>query len=184
MARGGDDLLATDCSDELLAFVSLARVTSRTATLRDVGILAWGYLRHLAPRTTFALLTVDTARGVLASQYAAGPAAPALDGLSIGVGQRVSGWVAANWRPMFNADARLDLADRAGDLRFAASMPLIDDGRLIGVLALYSAEPFGDAQTRRLEMITPHVAASLAAVGDDARPSRTAARDLRVVARR
>jgi putative nucleotidyltransferase with HDIG domain len=182
-ARAPEAVVAPDCSDELLAFVSLARVTSRTATQRDVGILAWGYLRHLAPRTTFALLSVDPGRGMLVSQYAAGPVAKALDGLTIGVGQRVSGWVAANWRPTFNADARLDLDDRSDEVRFVASMPLIADDRLVGVLTLYSAEAFGDAQTRRLEMITPHVAAALGSVADPGH-TRQAARELKVVARR
>ncbi|HUE88922.1 MAG TPA: HD domain-containing phosphohydrolase [Vicinamibacterales bacterium] len=182
-ASADDDGLAPDCSDELLAFVSLAKVTSRSASHRDVGILAWGYLRHLAPRTTFALLTVDATRGALAPQYTAGPAAHALEDLSIEVGHRVSGWVAANWRPMFNADARLDLDDRDTDLRYAASMPLIDNERLVGVLALYGAEPFGDAQARRLEMITPHVAAALASVGE-AGQGRAVSRELKVVARR
>jgi hypothetical protein len=99
------------------------------------------------------------------------------------VGQRISRWVAANWRPMFNAEARLYLDGCADDLRFAASMPLIADERLVGVLAVYSAEPFGDAQARRLETITPHVAATLAAVAD-AGQGRLLTRDLKVVARR
>jgi GAF domain-containing protein len=178
-----EDAAVPDCSDELLAFVSLARVTSRTATQRDVGILAWGYMRHLAPRTTFALFSVEPARGMLVSQYAAGPAAKTLEGLTIGIGQRVSGWVAANWRPMFNAEARLDLDDRNDDVRFAASMPLVADDRLVGVLTLYSAEPFAETQTRRLEMITPHVAAALGSVAEPGH-SRTVTRELKVVARR
>lgn len=182
-ARRAEDAAAADCSDELLAFVSLGRVTARTATRRDVGILAWGYLRHLAPGASFVLLTVDASRGVLTSQYAAGPAGHLLEGLTIGIGQRISGWVAANRRPMFNAEANLELDQCHDDLRFAASMPLIAEDRLVGVLALYSAESFGDAQTRHLEMITPHLSDALASVGD-AGQGRVVQRDLKVVARR
>ena len=180
--RATADVPASDCSDELLAFVSLERLTARTAAPRDVGILAWGYLRHLAPRSTFLLLTVDPVRSVLTTQYAAGASAARLQAMTIEIGQRVSGWVAANWQPMFNAQAMLDLSDRADDLQYTAAMPLINDGRLLGVLTLYAAEPFGDSQARRLEMITPHVAAALAAV--DSASSRIPSRDLRIISRR
>ena len=181
LTAGAGTALA-DSSDELLAFVSLARFASHTATLRDVGVMAAGYLRQLAPGATVALLTVDALRGVLAVQHAVGPAASRLDDLAIDIGHRVSGWVAANWQPMINADAQLDLETLAEDLRYTLAMPLVADNRMVGVLAIYSTEQFGDLQSRRIEMITPHLATALASVETPAVPKPT--RDLRVVARR
>jgi hypothetical protein len=171
-----------DASDEMLAFVSLARLTSRTATVRDVSIMTSGYLRQLAPNTTFALYTVDTARGVLVAQHAIGPAAARVRTLTIDVGYRVSGWVAANWRPMINADAQLDLAGDAEDLRYAISIPLVAENRLVGVLTAYSVEQFAEAESRRLEIVTPHMATALASVENA--PAHKSSRELRVVARR
>jgi putative nucleotidyltransferase with HDIG domain len=176
------ELTAADSSDELLAFVSLARMASRTATLRDVGVLASGYLRQLAPGATLAIATVDTLRGTLVVQHAVGSAATRVVGLSIDIGYRVSGWVAANWQPMVNADAKLDLDGLAEDLRFALSMPLVAENRLMGVLTIYSHEQFGDLQSRRVEMITPHLAAALASIDGASTPK--SGRELRVVARR
>jgi hypothetical protein len=150
--------------------------------LRDVSVMAAGYLRQLAPGATAALFTVDTTRGVLVVQHAVGPAAPRLGGLTVEIGHRVSGWVAANWQPMVNAAAPLDLDDLAEDLRHTLSMPLVADNRLLGVLTIYGAEPFGDVQSRRVEMITPHLATALASVDTPAAPK--SGRDLRVVARR
>jgi len=56
------------------------------------------------------------------------------------------------------------------------------EARLVGVMTLYAAEPFGNLQVRRLEMITPHLASALAAL--DVEKPRRSARDLRVVTRR
>lgn len=184
LVRGeGDALAAADSSDQLLAFVSLARVVSQRPTVRDIGALAWAHLRELAPGATLVLFTTDVTRGVLAPQYSAGPEAERLASLTIDVGRQVSGWVAATWQPMINAEARIDLGPLAEDLHYAVSLPLIADRQLTGVMTLYAAAPFGDLQVRRLEMITPHFATCVSAVeSQDA--TRVPTRDFRVVARR
>jgi putative nucleotidyltransferase with HDIG domain len=180
-ARAAEALPSGDSSEDLLAFVSLSRVVSQNPSVRDIGMMAWGHLRHLAPGASLALMTVDPARGALVTHCAAGPAADRLNGLTIPIAQRVSGWVAANWQPMINADAHLDL-DAPGDLRFAVSLPLVADARLIAVMTLYGLESFSEGQTRRLEIIAPHLAtALLSAEAERARPSTP---ELRVVARR
>jgi putative nucleotidyltransferase with HDIG domain len=187
---GAREIPVADSSDELLAFVSLARLAAHTGTIRDVGVMAGGYLRPLAPGATFTLMTVDTMRGVLVVDHAVGPAASRLQGLTIDVGHRVSGWVAANWQPMVNAEAQLDLDDQAEDLRYVLSLPLVAENRLTGVLTVYSTEMFGDLQSRRVEMITPHLAGALASVDNvsahkpDAIAAPKSSRDLRVVSRR
>jgi GAF domain-containing protein len=140
-------------------------------------------LRHLAPGTTLALYALDVAKGALVAEYTAGPAATRLSGLSIGVSERVSGWVAANWRPMINAEAQLDLGPAADDLRYAAVIPLVSQGVLAGVMALYSPAVFTDDRVRRLEMIAPHLAAALAPVHGEA-VRRGGRPELRVVSSR
>jgi putative nucleotidyltransferase with HDIG domain len=175
------DGVPADSSHELLAFVSLSRLASGTATMRDIGVMAGGYLRQLAPGATSALMVVDATRGLLSAQYIVGPAAEQLSGLTIATGERISGWVAANWRPMVNAEARLDLGDDTRDLRYALVLPLCAGQRLVGVLALYAVEPFEDLQSRRVEMIAPHFAAALASVEV---PVPKTQRDLRVVVSR
>jgi putative nucleotidyltransferase with HDIG domain len=182
MIRPLDPGATPDPSDELLAFVSLARIASRHATVRDVGVLAGQALRQLAPGATVVLMTVDAVRGALTVQYAAGAAASRVRSLTIDVGHRVSGWVAATRQPMLNAEAQLDLGALAQELRFAMSVPLVAENRLIGVLTFYDVEEFGDLQSRRIEIVTPQLAAALAAVDGASAPK--SARDLRVVARR
>jgi putative nucleotidyltransferase with HDIG domain len=180
-------------SEELLAFVSLARVAARTPTVADIGALAWGHIRQIAPGSSVGLFTMDESRQSLVAQYTAGPAAQALSGSTVMVGQRLTGWAAANSRAIVNSDARLDV-DRATEegLRFAMAVPLLSEGAAIGVITLYAPEPFAEDRCRMIEMIAPHLAtavvsarASEAAANaplDDRRTRRTRS-ELRVVAR-
>ena len=176
---------AAPASSELLAFVSLARIAAGTPTLSDVGALAEGHLRLLAPGTTMALFAVDAAQAALTVRFAAGPAVDAVSPLTMRLGDRLTGWVGANLRPMRNGDGRLDIAGRDG-----AARPLgVGDpagGRRRGgrSMILYSAEPLGDDQCRMLEMIGPHLAAAVASAAAAEADVPHVRAPLRVVARR
>jgi putative nucleotidyltransferase with HDIG domain len=163
-------LPSADSSEELLAFVSLGRLAAGTPTIGDVGALAWGHLRFLFPGTSFALFTRDHGRNHIVASYAAGPIADTVAGTSIGIGQRVSGWVAANGRSMVNADATLDLERANAKARFALSVPMIADGAIVGVMTLYAPEAFADDQGRRIEIIAPHLATAITSAEAAARP--------------
>jgi GAF domain-containing protein len=173
---------------ELLAFVSLARLATGTPSLTDVGALAEGHLRHIAPAATLALFGLDDSGAHLQARYAAGPAADAVQGLSMRLGERLSGWVGANLRVMANGDPRLDLLEATpADLRAACAVPLVAEGALVGVLALYTATPFTADQARTVEMIAPHLATAVAAVESAGRadePVRQARGGMRLVATR
>ncbi len=139
-------------------------------------------LQQLAPGSTVTLLTLDGERGALTVDQVVGPAAGRLRNLSIDVGYQVSGWVAANLVPMVNADAQLDLDLRADELRYALSMPLLHEHRLMGVLTVYSADPFTDRVLQRVELLMPQLAASLGRSDDT--PTQSFVRDLRLVSGR
>ena len=76
--------------------------------------------------------------------HVVGTASSELSHLEIGVGQGVSGWVAANRRGMTNCDASLDLGPEAhidgAPLKSCLSVPVVLGDRLLGVLTLYSTE--------------------------------------------
>ena len=187
---------ATDSSEELLAFVSLARLASQTPTIADIGALAWGHLRHLLPGATLAIFTLDSRRNAVIAACSFGSAASSITGMTIGIGQRVTGWVAANARAMLNAAADLDLAaDTPADIRFVVAVPLVADGAVVGVMSVYARDAFSEDRSRSLEMIAPHLATAVAsaraaandvraaASTEQARPRPTGA-ELHVVARR
>ena len=188
--------MPSDASEQMLALVSLARVASQTPTVDDVGTLAWRHIQPMVPGASLALFIIDAPHDTIVARYAAGAAAQRLSGLVLGLGECLSGWVAANARSIINSDARLDLTqDPDETLRFGLAVPLMTDGEVVGVMSLYAPEPFADDQSRMMEMIAPHLAVSIrSAVADNAARVRNAPADsdpvrrgrsgLRIVARR
>jgi hypothetical protein len=150
-------------SDDLLGFVSLARLTSGSPAVDDVGAFAWSQLRSIAPGATLAIFTLDESRTSVVARFVAGSATQRIPAMTIGVGERITGWVAANARSMVDADAALDLGKGFDDVvRFAVSIPLVTEGGVIGVMTLYSPELFGHQLALKIEMIGPHLARAVA----------------------
>jgi putative nucleotidyltransferase with HDIG domain len=147
-------------SDDVLAFVSLARLASGDASMVDVLSLASGLMRELAPAATIGWFVVDEGSGYLALRHASGPAAGQLSGTTLRLGDGVSGWVAANRQVMINSEASLDLGEQAhtGSLKHALSVPLITRESLVGTITLYSATVFSESQSRLVQVIAPHLA--------------------------
>ena len=65
--------------------------------------------------------------------------------ISMPVGARVTGWVAANGTSIVNADAALDLPDEAKEfgLKRCLSMPITHNLEQLGVVSLYMDDPRG-----------------------------------------
>ena len=57
--------------------------------------------------------------------------------LQMRLGERLSGWVAANRRRQVDADARLDLTGIATEFLSAVSFPIVHQEALVGVMTLY-----------------------------------------------
>jgi GAF domain-containing protein len=111
--------------------------------------------------------------------------------MTMALGERLSGWVAACRQTMTNSAAALDLHDRGVTLGSALSAPLLDGDKVVGVFTAYAAAPqaFSDDQSRLVEMMAPHLARIISAAlrseqraaRDASEPRATGARDLRVV---
>jgi putative nucleotidyltransferase with HDIG domain len=183
--------IAADAPDDLLAIVSLARMAGGEATFRDVAALATAHLSRILPEATCAFYIHDVASGHLIARYVAGKQAAALRNMSMPMGERLSGWVAACRQTITNSDAAIDLYDRAVKFRSALSTPLLDGERVVGVFTAYAAaqHAFTDDQSRLVEMTAPHLGRIVAAAlrreqrSRDQQEPRAAAttRDLRVV---
>ena len=103
----------------------------------------------------------------LVAKHASGDYAAQVSGLRIGIGERLSGWVAANRQTILNSDPILDLGDIARSLnprpRSALCTPLLVEGKLVGVLSLYSTsrEVFTSDHGRVVEMVGRQVSQPL-----------------------
>jgi GAF domain-containing protein len=89
---------------------------------------------------TVAVFVADQTGGSLIGRYVSGAHGQFVERLSIPVGERMSGWVAASGQSMINADAALDLFDvqQARPLRSALAIPCRGPDGACAVVALYS----------------------------------------------
>jgi putative nucleotidyltransferase with HDIG domain len=107
----------------------------------------------------------DTTQQLVAAS-AAGAHAAALRRLVIPLGERISGWVAANRMPIVNSDAGLDLEALILALdeppRRCLAVPLVSSGTLVGVLTVYSKEsPFDDQHAHVMTVVAERIAPTL-----------------------
>jgi len=121
-------------------------------------------LQRFTPAGCTAMYLYDSTHDALIARHVSGRHAQAISGLVIPLGQRLTGWVAAQRSTVVNSDATLDL----GNLTMRLSPPphtclstaLCVDGEMIGAITLYStsAEPFTDRHAALLEVLAPKIA--------------------------
>lgn len=98
----------------------------------------------------------DRARDELVTLDAYGANGEGLIGSVLPLGARVSGWVAANARPIINTDARLELPELEMETdSVCAVLPIRSASEIIGVLCVIrdSQHPFGIDEVKFLETI-------------------------------
>ncbi|HXD75931.1 MAG TPA: HD domain-containing phosphohydrolase, partial [Vicinamibacterales bacterium] len=165
--------IAAFAQPEMFAFVSLARLVSGDASRADVLALASNLMTQIVPGASGAWLLPDPARDRLVAADVFGPAAGALYGMTVGIGDRLSGWVAASRQVIVNSPAALDLGERASltqpALTRCLSVPLTSGNALVAVLTLYSSDDhlFDDQRARLLQIVAPHVVSALTAVAQE-----------------
>jgi putative nucleotidyltransferase with HDIG domain len=154
---------------DLLAFVSLARMARAGASREDVLTLASTLVGRYVPAASGAWYLVDARNDRLHVASAFGGGAAGLRGLTVSIGERLTGWVAATHQAIVDSDAALDLGDVDGRtdpaLTRCTSVPLMVGQTLIGALTLYapSSQGLGDDRGRWLEMLAPHLGTALQA---------------------
>ena len=177
--------------EQIAAFTSLSRAMSGEAGLSDLGALIWMLVRDVVPCTSLALFLPDERADAMVARFAAGAQAPALRSARYGMSRGAVGWTAVNRRMIVNGDpvSGADGLDPSLPPQSVCTLPLVDDGRLVAVLALYTARatPFADAQAHLLELLAPRLATTVAsattrhAAGDpvESLPKRADVRVLR-----
>jgi GAF domain-containing protein len=129
------------------------------ASPRDAIEAAVQCLRQLTPGTVYVWYLFDSRSDSLVCELAFGDQQNALRGLTIPLGERVSGWAGANRQTAVNSDATLDLAQIARlfdpALRSTISTPLANDDQLFGVLTAYACteQAFSDGHRDIFEQV-------------------------------
>lgn len=126
-------------------------------------------LRQLTPATVYALFMYDSAADVLTCIGTVGDEQRLLGALTIRLGERVTGWTAANRRTSVNSNASLDLVEIAGffvpRMRSTLATPLVINENLIGVLSAYSSkqDAFNESHSYAFEKIASTLASRVSA---------------------
>jgi diguanylate cyclase (GGDEF)-like protein len=156
-----DDISAS--TEEMLLLYELARSLSGRLDLGDAGDVISKHLRRLVPATTCVFFLYDSGSDELAVAHAAGENSSHFSDIRIAMGQRLSGWVAANRQTIVNSDPMLDLGEVARalkpPLRSCLSTPLLLSNELVGVLTVYSThrDAFTEDHRRLVEVVARQV---------------------------
>jgi GAF domain-containing protein len=164
MAQATQAIQKTSRTDPAItaSTVNLAgRLGEAVGRLEDLGSVCDEIYRHLSltsPGMTLVIYQYDAQLDSLFARAAAGIHSNATIGMTIGVGLRLTGWVAAHRTTIVNSEAALDLGNVAATLRPAPqlclSTPILADGKLVGVLTAYSTnEPFAARDVAVFEML-------------------------------
>jgi putative nucleotidyltransferase with HDIG domain len=167
--------IESSASEEVLGVSSLARALGGEATVADAGALSWMMLKQVLPCTSMGLFVPDEPHDLVVGCYAAGNHAGLIRSLHAAPGDGIVGWVAGHQRTAVNAEPALDFGASAAALQppllSALAVPLVHDGLLVAVLAVYASNrgAFSEDHARLLDLMAPRLAASIAAVaGRDA----------------
>jgi putative nucleotidyltransferase with HDIG domain len=154
-------------SDEMLTLFDLARSLTASMGVQDGTDLIAKHLRRLVPSSACVFYIYDVDADDLVAKHASGEHAAHIKGLRVPIGQRLSGWVAANRQTIRNSDPVLDLGESARAMnprpRSCLSTPLLSGKTLVGVLSLYSSnkEAYSEDHQRIIEVVARQVSAAI-----------------------
>lgn len=170
-------------SEEMLTLYGLASALTGPVNLADAGDVIFKHLRRIVPASLCVFFIYDELTDELVAAHVCGDTGGLLREQRLALGERVSGWVAANRQSVVNSDPVLDFGDAARHfkprLRSCLSTPLLVGDSLVGVLSLYAnvADVFTDDHRRIVETVARQVAPALRHAADFEHQRATALRD-------
>jgi putative nucleotidyltransferase with HDIG domain len=119
------------------ALVEMLENLTGVLSRRELLSIFAGRLQELIPSDCMAVYS--RCDDTLCPEFAAGTHVETLSSLKVTVGEGLSGWVAANGRPIVNGNPSVDASELAG-LKSALAIPLEGPEDMAGVLALFRTE--------------------------------------------
>jgi diguanylate cyclase (GGDEF)-like protein/putative nucleotidyltransferase with HDIG domain len=151
--------------EKAVTLFQLAGALAGHGSINDAGDIIARHLQRIIPSALCVFYLYDASIDELEAKHAIGFGASSVKGMRIPLGQRLSGWVAANRQTISNSDAALDLGDSGLGTRLKSclSSALVGDDALVGVLTLYSTESngFDEDHRRIIEATTRQIASAL-----------------------
>jgi len=159
----------SQATQEVRALYDIAQTLGTRLSVDDTMGLLTSKLNRLVPASCWALYLPEGRRDAVRCRYASGLSSDGLEGLTIPIGEGVTGWAARHLAGAINARAASDFdaagAPSVGSLfQSALAFPLIDGDQMIAILTAYHVDeqPYTDAHLRLLERLSGQVASVLA----------------------
>lgn len=144
-----------------------SKVLATADSIAEAMAMTASHLRQVTPATVYALYRYEQSKDAVRCEHVVGDQENLLAGLTIPLGERITGWCGANQRVAVNSDATLDLGPAAAmfspPLRSTISAPLIGGNKLTGVLTAYSVglDAFTEAHLAAFERAASSLSARL-----------------------
>jgi putative nucleotidyltransferase with HDIG domain len=152
-------------------FNELRRELPLALSIGAAGDVLFRHLRRVVPAATLTLFMPNEERTEISAIACSGVGTSVIDGLSISVGDRISGWALAHKQAVLNSNAALELGPVARTLsvplRYALAVPIMNGATAaaVGVLTAYGSEPFNSDHKRLLESAATLFASSVTSAG-------------------
>jgi diguanylate cyclase (GGDEF)-like protein/putative nucleotidyltransferase with HDIG domain len=150
---------------EVLSLYEISQTLGSSLKLSEVLPIVAAKLENIANFTTLVIYLAEGRR--LRAAYVIGKNAESLKGIEMTSGEGGAGWVAEHRQVLIGGSPLADLERPLGPLaaryRSTAIFPLMNEGSLIGTLALYCEEDRGYStdEVRLLETISSHAASAV-----------------------
>src|SRR6266516_2590994 len=148
---------------ELYSIFEFTRAEIQCLSMRDVFTFMASKLTNLIHFEAVVFYTANLAEGTVVAEHVAGSESQGLLGLSLGLEQKLTGWVAANNQALCNLPPFPDFLncdEPRPDFKISAIAPLNRHGEVFGAISLYrrDAAKFTDEEFRRLEIVASQTA--------------------------
>ncbi len=163
------DVIAATTAEER-EFNELRRELPLSASVTDAADVLFRHLRRVIPAANLTLF-VPNDKNELAVVASSGVGTSAIEGLTIPVGDRISGWAHAHKQAVLNSNAALELGPVARTfsvpLRYGLAVPILNGpvSTPLGVITAYGSEPFNNDHKRILESAATLFAAAISPNG-------------------
>ncbi len=164
---------------EVYSLYEIGQALGKSLNLEESFTLLASKMQRLLHFSACAVYVYDQTKDLLHARYATGAGADRILQVHIPMGRRLAGWVAVHRRPaaasypsspLERGSGHPDLEDLTGapelsKLRSALAAPLVLDGELLGVLALYDTEdlPYTQEEESLIALVASHVAGAVRA---------------------
>ena len=152
-------------TQEIHAFYDIAQTLGTRLSVNDSMALLTSKLSPLVPASCWALYLYEPDTHTMRCRFASGLDTERVDGLTLPVGEGVTGWAALHRTCAVNARAQADFeaagrADTGSRFQAALAYPLVDADALVGTLTLYhvDASPYRDEHRQMLNRVGNQVA--------------------------